>query len=492
MNKRLALVMAALCCGSAGTSGCASDTQGARRPGGATLLDTGERPSFAPLGEAITLDGMMGHIEALQAIADAHGGNRAAGTSGGQATTDYAVSVFEAAGYAVTLETFEVPYTEELSPPTLAQEGPDIASYEVETDFVTMSGSGSGSVSAALVGVDLMLPPGDQESSSTSGCEADDFEGFPAGAVALIQRGTCTFIDKVTLAQAAGASAVLLFNEGQPGRTDPVLGALGTTVDVPVLGLSFEVGALLASLPDVTVSVSTSILSELRETHNVLAEPSWGDPERIVLLGGHIDSVPEGPGINDNGSGVALVLEAAEQAAGRRWSSRPRFGLWAAEELGLLGSWRHVTGLSELERDQHVAYLNVDMVASSNGAMFVYDGDFSGGEGDLAPEGSAEVEAMLLAALEGRGVDTFTTAFQPNSDHAPFLVAGVAVGGLFTGAGEIKTEGEAGAFGGEEGVAHDPCYHASCDDIGNLDTALFAQSGEAIGTVFEALATEGL
>jgi PA domain-containing protein/peptidase M28-like protein len=177
--------------------------------------------------------------------------------------------------------------------------------YGVDVDFSVMDFSGSGTPSAEITPVDLLLPP---TCGSTSGCEAGDFVGFPAGNIALIQRGTCTFQLKAENAQAAGASGVIVFNEGNaPDRVDLLFGTLGEpTVTIPILGVSFALGNELDTLTlsgPVTVRIETTTISEVRQTKNVLAETERGREGTVVMVGAHLDSVLEGPGINDNGSG---------------------------------------------------------------------------------------------------------------------------------------------------------------------------------------------
>ena len=158
-----------------------------------------------------------------------------------------------------------------------------------------MQYSGSGDVTAETQGVDLVLPPG-AENTSTSGCEAADFAGFVAGGIAVLQRGTCNFADKAANAEAAGAAGVIIFDEGQPGRTEVLFGTLGGVgATIPVVGTSFDVGVALAA-DDVTARIFVDALSEDRNTVNVIAETLGGRADRVVVVGAHLDSVPEGPG----------------------------------------------------------------------------------------------------------------------------------------------------------------------------------------------------
>ena len=198
-----------------------------------------------------------------------------------------------------------------------------------------MEYSGAGDTTAPIQAVDVLMPPGPTASSSTSGCEAADFAGFTAGNIALIQRGTCTFAAKAANAEAAGASGVLIYNEGQEGRTDTLNGTLGGPgSNIPVVGTSFAVGQELFNLlqnGEVRVHLATFTTVINVQTSNVIADSTTGRADRTVVLGAHLDSVPEGPGIQDNGSGSATILEIAEEMSelGIEPRNRVRFAFWA-------------------------------------------------------------------------------------------------------------------------------------------------------------------
>jgi Zn-dependent M28 family amino/carboxypeptidase len=248
--------------------------------------------------------------------------------------------------------------------------------------------------------------PATPEPSSTSGCEAADFAGFTAGNIALVQRGTCLFADKVAKATAAGAIAVVIFNEGQPGRTEPFAGGLGGPVTVPVVGISYAEGvhfAELAAAGPVTARVETQTLSETRTTRNVIAETPGGRADNVVFAGAHLDSVTEGPGINDNGSGSAALLELGLKLGDERVKNKVRLAFWGGEEGNLLGSTFYVEQLSFEQQLDIALYLNFDMIGSPNWGEFIYDGDDSDGEGAGAgPFGSAQIEALISGYVETR------------------------------------------------------------------------------------------
>jgi Zn-dependent M28 family amino/carboxypeptidase len=443
-------------------------------------------PIPAALRAAVTVQGIRIHLAALQAAADRHGGNRAAGTPGYDASVDYVVGQLRAAGYTPQVQRFQAGRFRERSRPALELGGGGGAALRAGADYRTFEFSGSGDVTAALRPVDLRLPPGPTPDSSTSGCEPADFAGFPPGAVALLQRGTCPFRVKVDNAERAGAAAAVIFNEGQAGRTEVPAGTLGGPgIGLPVLAASFEVGRRLAGAgPGQPVRVRTDTESAGRPTSNVLVELPGADPGRVVMAGAHLDSVGAGPGINDNASGSATLLEIARRLAGSRPAHTVRFAWWGAEELGLLGSRHYVGGLGRGERDRIALYLNLDMVGSPNFRRLVYDGDAEG-----APAGSEVVERVLADQLRGQGLAVGETALAGGSDHASFAAAGIPVGGLFTGAGEAKSGRERAAFGGTTGPA-DPCYHARCDDLDNLDLGVLDQMADAAATAVAAFARD--
>ncbi|TYB69882.1 M28 family peptidase [Nonomuraea sp. PA05] len=419
------------------------------------------------------------HLDAFQAIANANGGNRAAGTPGYDASVAYVEGKLRRAGYKVTRQPINfVESWSENSPPVLDITAPTPKSYVPGTDFVTFQPSPPGDVTAQVQGVDLTLPP-TPAPSSTSGCEAADFAGFVPGRIALVQRGTCPFVNKVMNAAEAGASGLIVFNEGQPGRTDPFPLDIGEwRGGIPMVFASFAVGNELAATPGATVRLKVDANLVLGTNDNVIAESPFGDPRNVVMVGAHLDSVTEGPGINDNGSGSAALLEIAEEMAYVPVKNKVRFAFWAAEEIGLLGSDQYVDALSEAQRDRIRVYLNFDMIASPNYAYKLYDGDDSDGVGSPAgPPGSAQIEAQLAAFFGSRSLPTVGTDFDGRSDYGAFIAVGIPSGGIFTGAEGIKTPEEAALFGGTAGVAYDACYHQACDTIANInDTALDVDS----------------
>ena len=447
------------------------------------------------LRAAVTVNGILEHERALQAIATQNDGTRASGTKGYDDSVRYVTKKLKKAGFKVKTQSFEFPLFGELAPSTLARVTPTAEDLE----SATFDYSGSGDVTGTVVVAGGTVLPPTEEPSSASGCAADDFTQAPsATAVALVQRGTCDFATKVANAEDAGYAAVIIFNEGQEGRTDLLSGVtLGAPVDLPVVGVSFDTGDALAAAAaagPVTVRVTTSTVSETRRTKNVIADSPKGKTGTTVVVGAHLDSVLEGPGINDNGSGTSTLLEIGEQMKALGYTKKGklqrqvRLAFWGAEEEGLLGSTYYVNSLSPEKLSKIYANLNFDMLGSPNYVRFVYDGDGSDIPG-AGPAGSAGIEKIFTDYFAGQQLATEATAFDGRSDYGPFIEAGIPAGGLFSGAEGVKTAEEARTYGGTAGEPYDPCYHQACDTVNNLNEKALFELGDAAAHATFVLAT---
>ena len=440
----------------------------------------------ARLRHAVTPAGIFEHIRAFQRIATANDGTRVSGTPGYDRSVRYVSHRLRAAGYHVTVQRFDFDFWDDLAPPVVDPTDPNRPPYEVDTDIAYMTFSGTGDVTRPVIPTnDILIPPGAEPNSSTSGCEPEDFPAAVDGNIALIQRGFCTFEVKAANAQAAGAVGVLIFNEGQEGRTDVLAGTLGRPFTIPVVGLSFEVGAELYRLSQtqggVTVRLATSTLNEVRPTANVLADSRSGNRKRTIVVGAHLDSVADGPGINDNGSGTGTILEVAEELSelGMRTRNRLRFAFWGAEESGLVGSEHYVANLSNRQIRNIEANINFDMLGSPNFVRFVYDGNGSA-TGIKGPRGSGWIERIFVRYFSRHGMQSEPTPMDGRSDYASFTAVGIPAGGLFTGAEGIKTEEQEDIYGGQAGIAYDPCYHQACDTIDNVSRRAVNQMSNAV------------
>jgi len=452
----------------------------------ADIEDCDERANntYNKLLECVTLDGVRSHQAAFQAIADANGGTRAAGTPGYDESVAYVAGTLAAVGYDVELNPFDFTF---VPPATLQQLAPVVATYETGS----FTGSGVGTVTATVFPVDLALGNADwpaDPATSTSGCDAADFTGFPSGSIALVQRGACFFSEKAVNAEAAGAVATIIFNQGNsPTRMDLIVGNASSLPDgspsnltVPLVGASFHHGVALSE-PGSVAFINVDPPEQVTQ-YNVLAELPGKNTDNVAMAGAHLDSVLAGPGIQDNGSGSAALLETAVQMARVKPTNTVRFAWWGAEEMGLLGSTAYVSSRSQEELDQIALYLNFDKIGSPNFVYFIYDGDDSDGVGaGPGPEGSSQIEALFESFYEERGLPFKGTDFSGRSDYGPFIAVGIPAGGLFTGAEVVKTEEEAAIWGGTAGEQYDPCYHLACDTFDNI-------SLEALGVNLDAVA----
>jgi Zn-dependent M28 family amino/carboxypeptidase len=430
------------------------------------------------------------HVQALQDLANANGGNRAAGTPGYDRSAEYVAEQLRRAGYTVRLEDFPFPFFEERSPPVLAlgHAGPD-SSMARREELRILANSGSGDVTAPLRPVDLGLSE-EPLRPSTSGCEREDFADFVPGHIALMRRGTCPFQTKVEHAQSAGAAAVIIMNQGTGEQTGTFAGRLATLASVPVLGVTTELGRRLdmaaRSPSGIEVRLKTDVETGTRSTRNVIAERN-GQNGDFVVVGAHLDSVMEGPGMNDNASGSAAILETALRLARDPQTGTPiRFAFWGAEERGLLGSRHHLDALSEQERRRIALYINLDMVGSPNFGRFI----------QLTQDTKSEPAASIVQALKDY-LGEYNLPVEERasrqrgfgSDDASFASKSIPTVGLFTGAAETKSQVHSERFGGNAGQPFDPCYHKACDTDLNVNRQALGQITDALTHALHRLAS---
>ncbi|MHA7133927.1 M20/M25/M40 family metallo-hydrolase [Oerskovia turbata] len=440
----------------------------------------------APLEDHVSGSAVMEHLEQFQAIADANGGNRALETPGYEASAAYVEQVLTAAGYTPERQyfTFEDLVTDELS---LTAGGVAVTQDIFPAEFAPDTPPG-GVTGPVVQPVDALK----------QGCTPDAWAGVAAtGGVALISRGSCNFSLKVQHAAAAGAAAVILYNN-VAGPISPTLGAPDPAW-VPTVGITQADGqAIIAGVAagqtSATYVLQTSIVQH--ETFNILAETPTGRSDNVVMVGAHLDGVPEGPGINDNGSGSAAILETAVQLAehGGPLDNQVRFAWWGAEEVGLIGSTHYVDDLvanDPAALDQIATYLNFDMVGSPNYVIGVYDADESTHPAPVpVPPGSPETEDVFTDYFDAIGQPWVDSEFSGRSDYQAFIANGVPASGLFTGADDVKTEAEVALFGGTAGIWQDPNYHSPADDIDNVDPVALDINVKAIAHATASLAAD--
>jgi Zn-dependent M28 family amino/carboxypeptidase len=431
------------------------------------------------LRDAISADDILADLGRLDAIAAANGGNRAAGSAGYDQSVALVAGELRAAGYDVRLEPTQLTAFRQDAPSVLQVQAPGATALADIRDFKAMLLSPSGDVTADLfaLGFDPTAQPG---ARNGIGCDPADWSIVPAGVIALVQPGGCRRRDVVLNAQAAGVVGLITsYAEWTPDHVlrPTLIDAAG--LSIPVVGVAGTAGlALLAAAQagsKVHLGVHTTV--ESTQSPNLIADLPGGDAAHVVMIGGHLDSVVDGPGINDNGSGTMSILEIARELAklrpsGPAWHVRVAF--WTGEEIGLLGSFAYVGGLSAEDASTIEAYLNFDMVGSPNGVREIYDTAASS-----RPIAGEVIEGLLAQALGDAGLASEVVDIGGASDHLPFEQIGIPMGGLFSGANEVKSDEQAGLFGGTAGLPNDACYHLACDTAANIDRELLEQLARA-------------
>ncbi|MFJ8199992.1 M28 family peptidase [Streptomyces sp. NPDC096152] len=203
---------------------------------------------------------------------------------------------------------------------------------------------------------------------------------------------------------------------------------------------------------------------------NLIAEWPHGDTSKVYMFGSHLDSVSAGPGINDNGSGSATLLEVALKLAETNptMAARVRFGWWTDEEQGLNGSDFYVRSLTSTQRSAIKAYYNFDMVASPNGGYFI-NHITSTAAGPM----KAYWDSLNLQPEEN-------TEGAGRSDDYSFENYGIPTSGYAMGASAHKTSAQAAKWGGTAGTAYDSCYHSSCDTTTNINATGLNRSADGV------------
>ena len=410
------------------------------------------------LQKRVTTDAMFAHLTTLQDIANAHDGTRAVGTPGYEASVDFVEEVLRGKGFDVTTPEFSTRVFK-AEKPVLTVGGTEFAAHALEFSAGTSGLSGP-----------LVAAP----TSETPGCVPAAYEGLSVqGAVVLVDRGSCQFNEKATIAARLGAVALIVADNVDEEKMGGTLGE-NTQVQIPVVGVSKADGARLRAEPG-PVALTLDAGTRTVTARNVIAQTKTGSAQDVVMVGAHLDSVPAGPGINDNGSGVAAVLETAVQlGSSPKVDNAVRFAFWGAEEIGLVGSKKYVESLNVEQLKDIALYLNFDMLGSPNPGYFTYDGNQSappgsGGSVPRVPEGSPGIERTFVGYLKAQGKTAEDTSFDGRSDYDGFTMAGIPAGGLFSGAEENKTAEQARLWGGTADAPFDPNYHKATDTLDHVD-----------------------
>jgi Zn-dependent M28 family amino/carboxypeptidase len=462
---------------------------------------------------------LWNHMEAFQAIADANPSpadghpSRNSGEPGYRASVDYVARLMADAGYDVTIQPYKFIYYAYTAIPTFNEVSPAAHSYTLNEEWGP--GRSTGDANAALQPAGGIILPPTALSSSTSGCTSADFTGFVSGRIALIQRGGCNFGVKVLNAQAAGASGVIIFNEGNPGRTDLLVGSLIDATDtpfvptIPVAFTTFAAGTNLltqyqqavrngTALPVTNISIR-AIVDPNRDDWNVIAESKGGDKNHVVVVDAHLDAI-YGAGMLDNASGSATILDVAQKMKNVQPKNKLRFIWFGGEELGLLGSVFYVNNLSSNDLS-HIGYdLDADVTATPNYTIGVLDPAgpdlFSGVSTNTFPnrvyKASTIARDQAIAYFDsiGRNHELFSPQ---GTDAFSFNEVGIPASGLLTGQDCCKNQHEVDLFGGFLGnfEGNIPSFDGGCvdnaflwcDNLSNNDPNVLTFMSKAFATM---------
>jgi hypothetical protein len=439
----------------------------------------------------IRTDDLWSHMKAFQAIADANPSpadghpSRNSGEPGYKASVDYVAKLMKKAGYDVKVQPYKFTYYAYINRPTFSQSSPAAHDYGLATDWNPGQSTGTADADVQPAG-GIVLPPTPQ-SSSSSGCTMADFNGFTPGNVALIQRGTCNFGVKVLNAQSAGASGVIIFNEGNPGRTSVLSGSLSDSAGnpiiptIPVAFTSFDTGQRLfneyaasqsgAPAPHVNISIQ-ALVDPNADDYNLIAESKGGDPDHVVVVDAHLDAI-YGAGMLDNASGSATILDVAQKMRKAHPRNKLRFIWFGGEELGLLGSHHYVDNLSAPELGRIKYDLDADVTATPNYLIGVLDPAapdlfshvVSTQFPDQVYEPSKVSRDQSVAFFDSIGKNhEFISPV--GTDAFAFNEAGVPASGLLTGQDCCKNQDEVDLFGGTTGnfEGNVPSFDGGCVD----------------------------
>ena len=475
--------------------------------------DTQVNDTPSKLLPCITQTDLWNHMQAFQAIADANLSpadghpSRNSGEPGYKASADYVAHMMTQAGYDVHIQTYKFDYFAYTGVPTLSEVSPTAHDYAVTTDF--NPGQSTGTANASLQPAGGIVIPPTPTPSSASGCTAADFSGFVPGRIALIQRGTCTFSQKVQNAQDAGASGVIIFNEGNPGRTDVFGGSLSSIPTIPVAFTSFAIGSDLlnqynkavannTALPAMSLTIK-GIVKPNTDDYNVIADSKGGDPNHVVVVDAHLDAI-YGAGMLDNASGSATILDIAQQMKNVNPRNKLRFIWFGGEELGLFGSAAYINSLSATDKS-HIGYdLDADVTATPNYTIGVLDPAgpdlFTGTVSSTFPNRvyKASTVARDQAIAYFNSIGKNHELFSPvGTDAISFNQVGIPASGLLTGQDCCKNQHEVDLFGGHLGnfEGNVPSFDGGCvdnpfrwcDNLSNNDPNVLTFMSKAFATM---------
>lgn len=433
------------------------------------------------LVDQVRIENVNRHLIAFQRFADrSEDKTRAAYTTGFRLSHEYVAGKLRDAGFVVTAPEFT--YDRRVTDASTVVAGTTrISPFPI----IFSPNTPAGGVRGRLLAVPV---------DATSGCEASDYAGLDAtGTIALIARGGCTFSQKQQLAADHGAQAALVYNLA-PGPGRGILTGTPNETWIPTGLLSNAEGTELVARAGELADVDIRTHIEPTPSRNLVVQTRTGRADNVVLAGAQLDSEDDVPGINDNATGAAALLELAlKMGPAPKVNNAVRFVFWGAEWTQS-GSTDYRASLDFEEQLDIAMYLHFDMLGSTNGGHFVFDGDNSDGLGGGSPYGTAQIEGLIAGYLNGRGIQTEGTNYDGNSDHFGFHALGIPSGGLYSGSFRLKTPAQVAKWGGTADLAFDPCHQTMCDDLGNVDRAELDRNADAMAyTVASyAISTEGV
>jgi hypothetical protein len=471
------------------------------------------------LVECIQTADLWAHLEAFQAIADANPGpdgkaSRNSGEPGYKASVDHVVDLMTKAGYDVTIQKYKFDYFAYAGIPDLGEVSPIVHDYNLGVDW--LPGKSVGNTKALLQPAGGIVIPPTPVSSSTSGCTSADFSGFTAGHVALIQRGGCNFGVKILNAVAAGATGVIIFNEGNPGRQGLLSGSI---VDangnpfIPTIPVAFTTFAVASTpppdgqgllnqfsagtAPSMNVSVQ-GIVNHDADDYNVIAESKGGDKNHVLVIDAHLDAI-YGAGMLDNATGSTAILDIALKMKNVNPLNKLRFIWFGGEELGLLGSRFYVNNLTSTEAS-HIGYdLDADVFGTPNFIIGILDPAAPDFFSRTVPATFPNRVYKASQVSRDQSVSFFDNLglnhelLSPNgTDAFSFNQIGVPASGLLTGQDCCKSQDEVNLFGGKVGnydgnigTFDGGCVDQPfrwCDNIANVNQANFTLMSKAFAS----------
>jgi hypothetical protein len=457
------------------------------------------------ISKSLLVTNIMGHLTTLNGLATSAGNGSRSVAHAYNASAQYVMDTLKKAGDFCDIQTqfFDVPLYVELAPPTLAQTTPLNVNYVLGRDFsgTRYGGNGTYDISAPVV------------TAANYGCNPEDFQGDFANSIVVVFDGVCTQYQKALNVQQAGGLAILIVNGKGNALANWRVRSVGWSssdplVQIPVLGITYSLGLTLREQNNTMLHITTSTEVTIVPTFNVLCLTKHGSSESILVMGSHLDSVPEGPGINDNGSGSSTVLEVALEVERSKMELKNKilFAWWGAEEIGLLGSRYFVNQivaqsqpghtlppfsqtdyLPSLNYNNTLLNLNFDMLGSPNYVRQVYN---SSQQTPRVNDASFRIQKLFEEFFSAQQTNYTIVPMSGGSDFFPFIENGIPAGALATGAGAIKTVTERDVYGGLANAPLDPCYHLYCDTTANIAQDVLQDMSKAAAYVVQKLAAE--